>query len=85
MNRLLIPSLILLLGAVVWPSHANAQISQNCANTRIANKRLPVGPAKYQSGLLTLANGATLQLTGPPSGPQMSTVRRMRIGARVNA
>ena len=45
---------------------------------------MPVGPAKVQIGRLTLANGATLQLTGAPHCSALSGVRNMRVGDRVS-
>ena len=85
MSRFLIPALILLVGVMERPMGSSAQMAHNCASTRIVSKRMPVGPAAYQSGRMTLANGATLALTGPPNSARMISVRKMRSGDPVNA
>lgn len=51
-----------------------------CTSTTIAKIAMPVGPAAYESGRMTLANGATLQLSGPSTSPEMSRVSRMKAG-----
>jgi len=54
-----------------------------CARTTIAARKLPVGPAQYQSGSLTLANGASMRLQGTPV--EMYRARAMAVGDAVAA
>jgi hypothetical protein len=54
-----------------------------CAATRIVTVVMPKGPARYQAGRMTLANGAMLELSGPPNGPDMYRVSMMKAGDRV--
>jgi hypothetical protein len=54
-----------------------------CAKTTVAGRRLPTGPAQYESGLLTLANGASLRLQGTPG--ELNAARSMAVGDPVAA
>lgn len=51
-------------------SASEAASTLPCVRTRLATIRMPVGPAEYQSGRLTLQNGASLRVSGTPA-PQM--------------
>ena len=46
---------------------------------------MPSGPARYEAGRMTLANGATLELAGARSDPAMYQVSQMNRGDRVAA
>ncbi|MDQ2858164.1 MAG: hypothetical protein M3R53_05880 [Candidatus Eremiobacteraeota bacterium] len=74
--------------AVVCSSTAPARAAQSanappCARTVIVERKMPSGPAQYQSGRLTLRNGATLRLQG--SAGEMYAVRTMHVGDPVAA
>ncbi len=56
-----------------------------CDTTRIASMMMPVGPARVDHGQMTLENGATLELSGPPKGPEMNRVASMHIADMVIA
>ncbi len=56
-----------------------------CARTTIAAIRPPAGPAAYQSGLMTLANGATLRIEGRASDPGVRQALAMKPGDAVAA
>ncbi len=53
-----------------------------CVRTRVASIGMPVGPAEYQSGRMTLANGVALRISGAPAPPM---VREFRTGDQVVA
>ena len=55
-----------------------AQPALPCALVRITTITLPKGPARYQSGMIRLSNGASLQLSAPLNGPGASGVTEMR-------
>ncbi len=56
-----------------------------CDTTRIASMMMPVGPARVDHGQMTLDNGATLELSGPPKGAEMNRVASMHIADMVIA
>lgn len=71
-------SSVLLAGATLLPLPAGAQQAPvPCTITRITRIVMPTGPARYQSGRMTLANGATLELSGPIKSPAMYQVSQM--------
>ncbi len=49
-----------------------------CALTTLAQRKLPSGPAQYQSGTLVLKNGASLRLQG--TSAELYHVAGMRVG-----
>ncbi len=75
------------VAAICWSTPpARAAQSANappCARTAIVERKMPSGPAQYQSGRLTLRNGASLRLQG--SAADMYAVRGMRVGDPVAA
>jgi hypothetical protein len=84
-----IPSFAM-LGAMALPLPVVAQTpspapSPPCDTTRIASMMMPVGPARVDHGQMTLDNGATLELSGPPKGAEMNRVSSMHIADMVIA
>lgn len=62
-------SIVLLALPATLPADAApvARGALPCLRTTVATRKAPVGPAQFQSGRLTLANGATLRLQGTPA------------------
>lgn len=54
-----------------------------CDRTTIAARRMPSGPAQYQSGVLRLTNGASMRLQG--SSDELNVARQINIGDPVAA
>jgi hypothetical protein len=54
-----------------------------CARTSIAAVKQPSGPAQYQSGKLTLANGASLRLQGTRA--EIAMAKELTVGDSVAA
>jgi hypothetical protein len=52
-----------------------------CAAAPVAAIRVPVGPAHYQEGLVTLLDGTTFSVQGDPAGT--SFIRSLRRGDRI--
>ena len=75
---------LLLSSFPVSPANA-APMPSACASTQITSIRKPSGPAAYQGGRITLANGATLAVTGPLKSADMYRVSEMQAGDRVLA
>jgi hypothetical protein len=71
--------------AFAIPVRLVADPAPQCAVTQISTIRMPTGPARYQAGRMTLANGASLELSGAPNGEAMNMVSAMRVGDRVAA
>jgi hypothetical protein len=73
-------------GASAVPLPLSAQqLSLPCASTRITRIVMPTAMARVAAGRMTLANGAILELSGDPKGPDMYRISEMRKGDRVVA
>ncbi len=77
---------------IVTPAHvpyeavtAAAAAAIPCARTTIASVRPPAGPAAYQSGMLALANGATVRIEGAATDPHVRQALAMKPGDTVAA
>jgi hypothetical protein len=65
------------------PAVADTAAPLPCAATTITALKAPTGPAQYESGTLTLANGASLRLQG--TAAEMSVAQTMAIADPVAA
>lgn len=54
-----------------------------CARTTIAERKMPTGPAQYQSGILALRNGASMRLQG--GAGEMYQAKQFKVGDPVAA
>lgn len=75
----------LTLSVISAPAIAQAQPTAPCVTARITSITMPSGPAKYQSGVIRLSNGGSLQLSGPMNAPAMYPVKQMRANDAVAA